>query len=210
MGRKRSFLRKAGVFLVFITVFVTVVAAAVPRMGTWLVHDQELEQADALVVLMGSTADRVLEAYDLYAQGFAPVIIMVRSRQIGGQHALEQGLRIPGNADISAEALNNLGVPEQGIVILPGEAASTRDEAVSVLKYLQDRPDLSSLILVTSSFHSRRAGMVFKNVLEGTGAMIQIAPSRYTDFQAETWYQDRDSAKWTVLEYLKFAGWMFD
>ncbi len=185
------------------------VIAAVPRMGSWLVVQHDLEPADALVVLMGSTVDRVLEAHDLYSQDMASLIIMVQSRQVGGAYAQKRGLRVPGDADLSKMALTQLGMPGEDIIILPGQASSTMDEARAVKRYLKDNSDISSLILVTSPYHTRRARMIFKNELDLAVNKVQIAPSSYTDYYEQKWYKDRDSAKWTLLEYLKITAWLF-
>lgn len=184
-----------------------VAAVMVPAMGSWLVAEQALEAADTAVILMGSTLDRVLEAHDLYLQGLVSGIVMVRSRQIAEEYALERGLRIPGNADLAAGALLAVGIPEQQIIILPGRAASTRDEARLLKSYLLNHPDIRSLILVTSAYHSRRADMVFRKEFKDANIDIQIAPSKYTGFQPRKWYRHRDSTKWTVLEYIKIVAW---
>lgn len=75
------------VFAGILVLTVLLAIATVPRVGLWLVVQQDLESADALVVLMGSTVDRVLEAHDLYSQDMASQIIMVQSRQVGGAYA---------------------------------------------------------------------------------------------------------------------------
>ncbi|HGY11632.1 MAG TPA: hypothetical protein ENK36_04645, partial [Desulfobacterales bacterium] len=44
-------------------------AYLVPRMGTFLVRQDQPEKADVMVILMGNIPDRTLEAYDLYKKG---------------------------------------------------------------------------------------------------------------------------------------------
>ena len=204
--------RFISIVLIILLLATLFIVAAFPRMGAWLVIRQDLEPADAIIILMGSTTDRALEAIDLYQEGLAETFIMVQTRQYGEEHARERGLDIPDSSEVSAMVLVQAGVPEENILILPGSTTSTIDEARAVAGFIEDQPEFETLILVTSSYHTRRAVMIFERELGKVGHPVRVmaGPSRYSEYQADEWYRDRDSAKWTVLEYMKMAGMVFD
>ncbi len=197
---------RAKVVLFFAAVIIVLVII-IPHMGTFLVLNHELEEADAIVVLMGGVAFRTLEAADLYHEGYSEKILMVQSYQAGEEILADEGIVLPGQAEQSRRVALELEVAKEDLKIIEGEARSTFDEAQILAAYLEERTDLESLILVTSSFHTRRTYIIFNRVLPGLDRDITLysRASSYDDFQAEQWWQCRESAKMVVLEYLKLA-----
>jgi len=108
------------------------------------------------------------------------------------------------------QMLKKLGVPESSIVVLNlGEGVtSTFEEALSVRQYLEEHPRERRLILVTSEFGTRRARWIFRKVLEGLGAEIQVAPAPYGTFNASNWWMDEDGLIYFVNEYLKLGFYL--
>ena len=184
----------------------------VPRLGTFLVLDHELKEADAMVVLMGSVPLRTLEAVDLYREGYSEKMLLVKSYPGGRELLEEKGVFLPGHAEQTRMVADQLGVDTDHMVVLEGGARSTREEAEIVRGYLEEETGIESLILVTSSFHTRRTYAIFSNVLGELEKEIELSSrsSRYDAFQAERWWEDRESAKQVAFEYLKLAhfyGW---
>ena len=102
---------------------------ALPRLGSWLVVEDPLEKADAILVLGGSRFERPLEAVDLYKAGWAPRIFLTRQISDYGERALmERGIPFPREVDQQIEVMTRLGVPSSAITVLE-EADSTADEA---------------------------------------------------------------------------------
>ena len=198
--------RIAGVTLLLLLLLLLVLA---PRMGSWLVVEAELQPADKMVVLMGSIADRALEARDIYEMGYATSIVMVRPHQRGAAHLQPYGVDLPSNSELTVYALKALGVPGDSILILPGGAASTREEARIIRKYLEENPQVRSFILVSSRAHLRRSTMTFHRELRQLDHPVTIIPrpSTYSDFHEKQWWRHRESAKSVFLEYLKILAW---
>ncbi len=177
--------------------------------GIWLVKGDVTEPADAIVILMGSPADRVLETFDLYAAGLAGKIIMVNNIQVGREALEERGVSIPRQSKLSINALSELGIPDSLMLILPGDAASTRDEADTIAAYIiAYEPDIKSVILVSSAAHMRRASMIFRDAFKDHQLEIRVmcAPSKYSGFYPEQWWKYRENAKDVFLEYVKIAN----
>lgn len=199
--------RRVKLLMITAAVILLLTFVFIPRMGNYLVAEQDLIEADVMVILMGSVPARALEGADLYRDGFVQNVIVVQTYVESEELLVERGVQIPGQAELTRGALVQMGVPERLIEVLPGGVRSTWEEAQVVSAYLADNREIDSLILVTSSFHTRRTLIIFERAcrnLDRELALI-IRPSSHDTFVAEQWWQDRESAKRVVLEYMKLA-----
>ena len=121
---------------------------SLPSLATHLVAQDEPQQSDIIVLLMGSGAERVPGAVDLYEAGYADQIVMVRNMVRGYDLLVSQGVEIPHDTDIAKEIAGQLGVPEEMITVLPGDALSTQDEAIAVREYLKSATEINSLQVI--------------------------------------------------------------
>jgi uncharacterized SAM-binding protein YcdF (DUF218 family) len=135
-----------------------------------------LESADVIVVLSGSSAyvERTRKAAQLYREGRAPLVLLTNDHTRGGWDNAQQ--RNPFFVERAVDELNKAGVPPDRILILSGVAGSTRDEAIIVKDYVVNE-GIRSVLVVTSSFHSRRALRTMRQVFAGTGTAIGLEPS---------------------------------
>ncbi len=204
--------RKVKLFIITAAAILLLIFVFIPRMGTYLVAEHDLIEADAMVVLMGSVPARALEGADLYREGFVHDVIVVQTYVESEELLAERGVQIPGQAELTRDALAQMGVPESRIEVLQGGVRSTWEEAQVVSAYLADNREIDSLVLVTSSFHTRRTLIIFERACRDLDREIEliIRPSSFDTFQAYRWWQDRESAKKVVLEYMKlvyFLAW---
>ncbi|MDD4781269.1 MAG: YdcF family protein [Tissierellia bacterium] len=201
----RRFSRKLIISLAIILSVVVLIRLSLPSLGTFLVTEDKPQPSDIIVVLMGSGPDRILGAVDLYEQGYADHIVMVRNMVRGYDLVVSQGVKIPHDTDIAKEVAVQLGVPAEKVTILPGDALSTRDEAIAVREYLKGEPNINSLIIVTSKYHSGRAKKIFVKAMSSIDREIEVLsyPTEYDDFNAEKWWKSREDLKRGALEYLK-------
>jgi len=104
-----------------------------------------------------------------------------------------------------------LGVADENRIILEGNAKSTQDEALTIREYIRNNREISSIIIVTSKYHSGRAKKIFRKTLSSLDREINIYsnPSKYDPFNASQWWKDREDIKWVILEYLKLAHFYF-
>jgi uncharacterized SAM-binding protein YcdF (DUF218 family) len=201
-------MKKPGKLFITVIVILSVLLLgrlSLPSLGYYLVAEDEPQQSDIIVLLMGSGPDRMLGAVDLYHAEYADEILMVRNMVRGYDLVVSQGVKIPHDTDIAKEVAVQLGVPEEKITVLPGDALSTQDEAIAVREYLKTEPDLDSLIIVTSKSHSGRAKKIFVKAMTSLERDFRIisCPTNYDDFNAEKWWQNREDLKRGALEYLK-------
>jgi uncharacterized SAM-binding protein YcdF (DUF218 family) len=192
-------------FFIFLSIFI------VPNLGQWLVVMDELQESDMIVVLMGSVYDRILEAADLYDEGYSDRIVMVNSCITVKDIFIKRGIKVYGNILLSKMAATDLGIPEEDVLILEGNSRSTKDEALTIREYIKNNREIESIILVTSKYHSGRAKKIFKKALNVLDREIDIysSPSKYDSSNANQWWRNREDFQWVVFEYLKLANFYF-
>ena len=159
--------------VVVVIVAWVLIASLAPRA---LVVSAPLASADAIVVLSGSSAyvERTHKAAELYREGRAPLILLTNDNTRGGWSSAQQ--RNPFFVERAMDELINAGVPADRIRIVPGVASSTRDEALVVKDYAA-REGFRSVLVVTSSYHSRRALRTMQQVFAGSEMVIGLEAS---------------------------------
>lgn len=116
------------------------------------------EPADAIVAVSGGdTSARTREAVKLYQNGWAPKLIF---------SGAAQDKTGPSNAEAMRREARSLGIPD-GDIITEELGATTKQNADNTQDILE-RNDVSSVILVTSAYHQRRAGLEFTKRAAGT------------------------------------------
>lgn len=180
------------------------------KAGNWLVKKDTLENADAIVMLMGSIADRVLEVADLFINKKMADKVIIVKESMGPYRILEsKGVYIISNSDQVHDAFVAMEIPDDSIIVLPGDATSTQMEAMIIRDFLEVNPTIDTLILVSSSEHMRRASMIFKAALKNNKPVrILSCPSSYTDFNAKKWWKDKEGIQRVLSEYIKIADFL--
>jgi uncharacterized SAM-binding protein YcdF (DUF218 family) len=150
-----------------------------------LVVEDNLEKCDAIILLGDDNfyADRATRAAELYRQNLAPTVVA-------------SGVRLRPYAGISELMTHDLierGVPKERIVPLPQDADNTRDEA-EALKTLVTQKGWTSVIIVTSNYHTRRARYIFRKIFP-SDIKIAVASARDADFDPSNWYEHRRAVK---------------
>lgn len=175
-----------------------------------LIVSVELERADALVVLSGSGAyvERTARAAQLLKDGRAPKIVLTNDSMIGPWSQEEE--RNPTFTERAVTELRRAGVPPERIEILPQPVANTYDEAVLVRQYAASH-GLRSILVVTSSYHSRRALWTLRRVFEGSNVEIgldAVAPGQQLP-RPFIWWLKPFGWRMVALEYLKIIYYFF-
>lgn len=174
-------------------------------LGEYLVTESPLERADAIAVLSGSIPDRMLEAVDIYEQGYAPLIILTKEDKPDGyDRLLDMGIKIPEEHELNNMIAVKLGVPSKSIIIIGERSNSTYTELQILYDFLKRR-NLKSVIVVTSKSHTTRATKIFDLVTNGTKIKVITRPSKYDTFDPTNWWKARKDLKQTIFEYEKLA-----
>jgi uncharacterized SAM-binding protein YcdF (DUF218 family) len=199
------------VLVILLAFFILLCLFIVPNLGQWLVVNDEVKKSDIVVVLMGSVYDRILEAVDLYNEGYSDKIVLINSYIAAKDIMVNRGIKVYGDALLSKMAAIDLGIPEEDVLILEGNSRSTQDEALTIREYVRNNREIESIILVTSKFHSGRAKKIFKKALSVLNREIDIysSPSKYDPSNVNQWWKDREDIEWVILEYLKLTNFYF-
>lgn len=169
-----------------------------------LLVEKPPQPADIGIVLAGHFG-RAMYAADLYRERIIPQIWVSRPER---EKALAQldalGVPYPYQEEITRAVLLKKGVPSYNIEVVGEGAVSTIEEARAVASVLSRRPEIRSVLLITSRFHVRRAESVFQHVLgENSQVKVFSVGSPYDGFVVDRWWKDRDSARQVILEAAK-------
>jgi uncharacterized SAM-binding protein YcdF (DUF218 family) len=87
---------------------------------------------------------------------------------------------------------------------LPALAYTTYEEAVAMRQIVQ-ACSLGSVLIVTSSYHTRRAYWTFERVFKGTGVGLLIASVPPGGFTMDAWWKSHVGQKQVLREYMGLA-----
>lgn len=178
--------------------------------GRVLVREEEPKQADSIVVLLGGTPERIVEAVYLYREGYSEEIIMVETLKEHEDILEEEGVEIDIGEETEYSIAVQMGVPEEAITIIPARTESTQDEAVALRDYLDLDERIGSILLVTSKSHSGRSSMIFNRALRKLDHDVELTsvPSRLDDFDAKRWFTDREEIQEVLAETVKLFNYL--
>lgn len=171
-----------------------------------LVVETPMARADAIVVLSGSAAyvERTQKAAALYREGYAPLIILTDDHQQGGwSNAEGRNLYF---VERARRELEHAGVPLEKIETLPQMVTSTYDESRLLRDYARSR-GLTSLLVVTSAYHSRRVLWTMRLMFGGDDVRLglAVAPGGGGMPPASTWWLSSRGWQEVAGEYFKLA-----
>ena len=166
------------------------------EIGSFLVFQDELEPSDAIVVLAGSyTGNRIEEAVRIFDKGMGKVLVFSGYSYYPGMDS-HRGMK---------EYAIKLGVPDDKIIAekATGEI-STWGEALANIKLLE-RLKAKSLILVTSSFHTRRSHLVYERAIKSLkmDITLRVQPAYDPTVPYPRWWETRSGIIKVFLEYIK-------
>lgn len=175
-------------------------------LGNYLIVDDPLDKADAIVVLSGGEKDRLPEAAQLYLDGYSDTVILTDTGLLS--EGSESEAAVDPNV-IKAYDLTQLGVPISNIYVTKGVVGSTVDEAQAILELMQ-KQGMQSMIIVTDPYHSRRTKLIFDDIYGDYGITTRVRSVQSHWFTGTGWWLHPEGWKFFILEYAKlFALWFF-
>jgi uncharacterized SAM-binding protein YcdF (DUF218 family) len=189
-------------------VFLLLGALTLPRLGAWLVVEDPLQKADAIIVLGGTLYERPLEAVELYKDGWAPRVFLIRELSDWGEALLkERGIPHTSEVDLQIDVIQRLGVPRDAIGVV--EPANSTAEESGHVRALVAREKFSRVIVITSKQHTRRARLVFNRRLGPAGVTVIMRATRYDRADVNRWWANRSTLRFTLFETQRlFAYWI--
>jgi uncharacterized SAM-binding protein YcdF (DUF218 family) len=166
-------------------------------LGGYLIRDEAPAQADIIVVLAGDYfGNRILTAGDLVRRGLAPKALVSGPGDVYGVH----------ESDLAVAFAVRHGFPESYFVPFPNDSKSTAAEADAVIPELR-KLHAHQIEIVTSNFHTRRAGNIYRSRAGDLEFHLVAAPDPY--FSADGWWKNREGRKTFLVEWEKtVATWL--
>ena len=163
-----------------------------PWFGRHLVLNEAPFQADIAVVLAGDQyGHRMEKGAELIRDGYVPKALVSGPRYY---HIHE--------CDIAISYAVNKGYPAEWFIPLPHDARSTAEESALIFAELQRR-HVHRFLLVTSNYHSARAGAIFRAPAASHGMEMRVIAARDEFFQPDSWWHSRDAQKTVFFEWVK-------
>ena len=178
-------------------------------LGKWLILDEKPGNCDAVVVLSAGVEyyPRLMEAADLYKQGFAEKVFINGNRKTDGLRALEaRGFKpcCPWQED-SIRILGISGVPRPDIVAISAENAYDTVSEARAVGHELIRQGYGNIIITTSKSHTRRAAFIWKKLF-GDQLTIQAVAAAKDPYDPEGWWKQGRQIRWVLSEY---GAWVY-
>lgn len=178
-----------GIALAFTIWRVPILALA----GEFLVVSEPPETTDIIYVLAGDPhGSRVLVGAELGRRGYAKTVVLSGGRSQGSY-----------DSDVAILFAQSHGYPKNLFLGIPLNAQSTIAEALEMRRTFK-RLRAKRIILVTSSYHTRRAALVFRLFSPGFQFSSVAAPEK--DFHPTSWWKTRRGRRFFFSEYSGILG----
>lgn len=158
-----------------------------------------------IVILSGGLVTRIPKALELYEKGYGNRLLLTTERPLNSKvtHLFPTNEQA---AEKIAQALN-IQVGFEVVPSLKGGATSTFDEAYDLLAFCSEEK-VKHLIIITDSFHTRRALYAFKKVFQGSGVNVEASAALNEVFSEENWWHSDKGISAYLLEPIKLAVYM--
>lgn len=169
-----------------------------PPVATFLDVSEPPTQVDYVLVLNGGPETRPFVAAAMVKAGLVNKVLLTTASATADT---KSGI-LPPEHDIVSRVLLARGVTEEQIHIIPGQIASTYDEANALARFLESNP-ANSVAVVTNDFHTRRTRSIFWRVLGDPSFDLRIVSAPVDHINADNWWHSAAGVKIYTTEYCK-------
>jgi hypothetical protein len=125
------------------------------------------------------------------------VAVMAAAPNPGAREFLRRGLPYEDAATTSARDLTLLGVPEVERVSASVDGTNTEAQ---VLREWCVRRQLKSVIVVSTTDHSRRLRRVLRRSMRGVPVQVIVRPAPFSTFDPDSWWLTRTGIRTQIIE----------
>ncbi len=173
--------------------------------GAFLDVSEPPRKADYVMVLGGGESTRPFVAAALVKAGYAPKVILTTPRL----NALAEDGLVPKEEEIARQVLLARGVDADDIVLPKYKRVrSTADEARLLNDFMEKHPQ-ARFIVVTNTFHTRRARWIFQTILHDKVSRVQFVSAPTDGFGASDWWHTSKGTVTYLTEYGKLIAYTF-
>ncbi len=169
-------------------------------LGNHLITEDPVTRVDAVFVLGGSVKDRGVEAARIYEQGLSDRFVFTGAPVPSALEAL-------GIDSTEAECTRNsavvAGMPMEVTTTL-NKGTSTFEEAEALLEFAIAE-QLDTVMVISSRFHLRRIGFVFRKRFHKAGITVLLHGAPSSLFDEQSWWTSEEGLIMLNNEYVKLA-----
>lgn len=169
------------------------------HLGEWLIVQDPLAPAHAIVVLSGSMPSRAIEAARIYQQNVAAQIWVSQPVTPAAELA-RMNITFVGEDFYNQKVLMARGVPADAIRVLESPASNTEEEVDEIARDCR-RDQAHKVIIVTSKLHTRRVRLIWDRRIGADPQLIVRYVSDET-FDVTHWWRISADALAVVREWL--------
>lgn len=195
--------------IVLVIVLLGVASVAIPairrpilRAAGWaLVVNDRVGPADVIVVAVAADGAGALEAADLVHNGVAMrVAVFSEPPDTVEREFIRRGISYENLAARSVQHLRALGVDT--VDLIPTYVAGSEDQG-PVLADWCDQHGFRSVVVVSTSEHSRRLRRVLHRSMKGHQTRVTVRSARYSVFDPDQWWRSHVGIRTEVPELEK-------
>ncbi len=171
--------------------------------GAMLIAEDVRVPCDAVYILGGSPLERGTLGGELLVQGLSPVVYCTGS--MIPTTLLTLGLTHT-EADLSRIAAMRAGADSARVIALR-EGTSTFEEAEVIIAHaeLHGHKDIG---IISTEFHSRRVGRVFRKRAKNTGLLVHVFIASSLRYDSERWWESEEGMMMVNNEYVKLLYYL--
>lgn len=170
--------------------------------------DNPTKGADAILILAGSSSTRAAKAIELLESNYSNRVLLTSPKEL----ALKYRDITQSDSKITEKILKFKSIEYEKIPSIKDGATSTFDEAYDFVALL-NREKIEHLILVTDSFHSRRAKFAFDKILKLhniENVKVEVASAENSIYSENNWWRSELGIKSYVTEFFTFILYLFN
>ncbi|HAR62878.1 MAG TPA: hypothetical protein DCS13_05375 [Candidatus Margulisbacteria bacterium] len=177
--------------LCYVFIFAMKLVVVFPWTAQQLYFSQVPEQVGLIVFLDGEYKERVNHAFELYEAGYS-------------KKMFSPNIEVYANKKLVKSKLKKLG---NKVKFYQGPVAASTYEEALITKDFIDKHNISSMILVTSPYHSYRANWIFNKVMPDIRIVSCPVPMEKSWFKIEKIEKNNSHYRIFRSEQLKFLGY---
>lgn len=191
--------------IILLVLALAATVAGCRNLGVFLHRVDPLEKVDVIFALGGSRLERVVEAGDLYLEGWSPLILLAEPMVDPGERALAaRGITVSSEAAFQREVLVKMGVPREAVLVVDENQASTASES-HMMRRMTEANRWKRLMVVTSRLHTRRAGLAMRRQMAPIGVTVLMRAPRTERGDLDHYWRNRNDLRFAVWEAQKLA-----
>ena len=195
-----------GVLLILIVVGLLIYRPVLRAAGNFLIVSDPLETSDAIVILGGGDPKRALEAVNLFKKGIAPFVVVTTENPPSIFEELKsRGIILNQTFENYLKVVQGLGVPEDHVIRIEPYVGDTLDEMTRIGEFARKR-GWKKLVIVTSNFHTRRAKMTARYILEPE-IRAAVIPCDKDSFDPSAWFESQAQTRIFAIEAEKLISY---